>query len=182
MTEDRQEPNRIESLTLSVIFAAISVALLVVIGTATPAWVEPCRLVDPARPGPRCGVGLAGGGKPADSVASLRRSAPQPCKRVGASGGARTLRRLAAPGRVSDLFRALCLGDSASGLRPRIAGLRAVVADAGGPAQPGWMLAGVGLVLALLAIFRIGLGVWMPAPDLYDRAPEMVRTLLIRYF
>ncbi len=48
--------------------------------------------------------------------------------------------------------------------------------------SPLWMLAGVAVPVALTLIFRVGLGVWMPAPELYDLAPEGLRALLIRYF
>ncbi|MGL4281024.1 MAG: tripartite tricarboxylate transporter TctB family protein [Albidovulum sp.] len=47
---------------------------------------------------------------------------------------------------------------------------------------PAWLLVGVALVAALVLIFRIGLGVWMPAPPLYDLFPEGVREILIRWF
>lgn len=48
--------------------------------------------------------------------------------------------------------------------------------------SPLWLLAGLAVVVALTLIFRVGLGVWMPAPDLYDLAPEGLRLILIRYF
>ncbi len=48
--------------------------------------------------------------------------------------------------------------------------------------SPGWLLAGVALVTLLILIFRMGLGVWMPAPPLYDIFPDNVREILIRWF
>ncbi|RID89806.1 tripartite tricarboxylate transporter TctB family protein [Gemmobacter lutimaris] len=48
--------------------------------------------------------------------------------------------------------------------------------------SPRWLLAGAALTVALVLIFRVGLGVWMPSPGYYDAAPEAVRSYLIRWF
>lgn len=47
---------------------------------------------------------------------------------------------------------------------------------------PVWLLVGLLAALALVGVFRIGLGVWMPAPELYDPFPPALRTILIRWF
>ena len=45
-----------------------------------------------------------------------------------------------------------------------------------------WMLTGALASVALVLIFRVGLGVWMPAPEVYDLFPNAMRLALIRWF
>jgi hypothetical protein len=45
-----------------------------------------------------------------------------------------------------------------------------------------WGLAGLALVGFMVLVFRVGLGVWMPAPDLYDMFPREIRAILMRWF
>lgn len=44
-----------------------------------------------------------------------------------------------------------------------------------------WRLAGLALVIAMVLVFRIGLGVWMPAPDVYDLLPEGLNNIATRW-
>ena len=47
---------------------------------------------------------------------------------------------------------------------------------------PRWIVAGTCAALLMVGVFRIGLGVWMPAPELYEYFPDAVRSMLIRWF
>lgn len=47
--------------------------------------------------------------------------------------------------------------------------------------SPRWLLAGLLTALALTAIFRWGLGIWVPPADLYGLFPPGVRKLLMRW-
>jgi hypothetical protein len=48
--------------------------------------------------------------------------------------------------------------------------------------QGRWLLWGALFCVALIGVFRMGLGVWMPAPAAYDLFPDAVRTALMRWF
>lgn len=48
--------------------------------------------------------------------------------------------------------------------------------------SPRWLLVGTLTSVALVLIFRVGLGVWMPAPAVYDLFPNAMRMALIRWF
>ena len=45
-----------------------------------------------------------------------------------------------------------------------------------------WRLMGLLAALALTAIFRWGLGIWVPTASLYDLFPDIVRKFLTRWF
>jgi hypothetical protein len=45
-----------------------------------------------------------------------------------------------------------------------------------------WRIAGLLAALALTAVFRWGLGIWVPTAELYDLFPDAVRKLLTRWF
>lgn len=51
-----------------------------------------------------------------------------------------------------------------------------------GLTQLRWILSGIGLVVFMILVFRVGLGVWMPAPDFYDLFPKAIRSALMRWF
>lgn len=51
-----------------------------------------------------------------------------------------------------------------------------------GLTAPKWIISGLGLVIFMIGVFRYGLGVWMPAPEIYQYFPEAIRTALIRWF
>jgi hypothetical protein len=48
--------------------------------------------------------------------------------------------------------------------------------------SPGWLLVGLGFIVTLILVFRVGLGVWMPTPAIYDAAPDVIRPYLLRWF
>lgn len=45
-----------------------------------------------------------------------------------------------------------------------------------------WIWAGIGLSVFMIGVFRAGLGVWMPAPEIYDLFPDGIRLALMRWF
>jgi hypothetical protein len=45
-----------------------------------------------------------------------------------------------------------------------------------------WRLMGLLAALALTAVFRWGLGIWVPTAELYDLFPDVVRKFLTRWF
>ena len=45
-----------------------------------------------------------------------------------------------------------------------------------------WMLAGLLFAIALIAMFRWALGVWVPPATLYDLFPKDIRIFLMRNF
>ena len=45
-----------------------------------------------------------------------------------------------------------------------------------------WRLAGLLATLALTAVFRWGLGIWVPTAELYDLFPDAARKFLTRWF
>jgi hypothetical protein len=45
-----------------------------------------------------------------------------------------------------------------------------------------WRIAGLLAALALTAVFRWGLGIWVPTAELYDLFPDVVRKFLTRWF
>lgn len=179
---DEPTTNRLETLALTLVFAAVSVVLLAMIGQATrpgPAsagwWARP-----PFMPM------LALGGLVAMNLWSLARDL-------------RDLRRVPPTAQEWQGLGAALMG----WLRPLeyLAYLGAYVWALGhigyGPAtltfvlyliwRAGlwgwrWGLAGLALVVFMLLVFRVGLGVWMPAPDLYDLFPRDIRALLLRWF
>jgi len=48
--------------------------------------------------------------------------------------------------------------------------------------RPRWLLAALGVTIAMTLLFRLGLKIWVPAADLYDLMPKDVRNFLQRYF
>lgn len=182
MTTEEPQANRIESLALCLIFAAISVALLASLGVATRTgtasggwWTRPAL-------GPGVALGLLAAANLITlwtAITDLRRSPPSTVERAEAlakfTGWLRPIEYLAYFAGYVWAIQIIGYIPSSiffvTGLTLR-AGLRGWV----------WTFAGLGLVLFLLLVFRIGLGVWMPAPDLYDLAPEGIRTYLFRWF
>ena len=48
--------------------------------------------------------------------------------------------------------------------------------------QPKWILAALGVTVAMTLLFRLGLQIWVPSADLYEVMPKDVRNFLQRYF
>lgn len=179
---DQSQPNRLEALALTLIFAAISLTLLALLPWATRHgqasggwWTRPALA-----PGVALGVlAVANVITLWREIAALRADPPGPGERAAARdcfvAWLRPLEFLAYYAvyvwaiQHIGYFPATLL--FMLGLLLRV-GLR----------SPGWLLAGALGAVALLLVFRIGLGVWMPAPDLYDLAPASLRSALIRWF
>lgn len=182
MSDDAPEANRLESLLLNLIFAAVSAVLLALIftatkhGSATAGWWT--------RPALAPGVALsllllANGLSLWRAVSELRAVPPSPDEwqdaRARIIGWLRPVEFLVYFAAYLWLIHVIgYLGATlifVLWLLVRV-GFR----------TPGWLLAGVALVAALILIFRMGLGVWMPAPPLYDLFPDSFREILIRWF
>jgi hypothetical protein len=181
MTED-DSGNRIESVVIATAFCAASVALLAMIGTATRAgqtdadwWTRPALA-----PGVFLAVLVVANLVTVwGALADLRRTPPTAAERAEARvlilGWLRPLEFVA-------YFLAYLWLIPHAGYFPATLAFVLFLLWRSGLRSPGWMLAGVCSALALVGIFRIGLGVWMPAPDVYDLFPEGMRMTLIRWF
>jgi hypothetical protein len=182
MTSDEPEANRIESLALCLIFAAVSVALLASLGLATRTgadsggwWTRPALA-------PGVALGLLAAANLISlftAITDLRRNPPGAAERAAAliqfAGWLRPVEYLA-------YFAAYLWAIQHIGYIPASVVFVIGLIFRAGLRGWGWVVAGLGLVLFLLLVFRMALGVWMPAPDLYDLAPEVLRTILFRWF
>ncbi|NUB45239.1 tripartite tricarboxylate transporter TctB family protein [Fertoebacter nigrum] len=182
MTNDEDKANRLESMALTVLFFAISLALLLALfavtrpGQASGGWWTRPALA----PGVALGLlVLANLVTLARSAVDLRRRPATTAERAEARarmlGWLRPLEFLAyfagyiwALGLVGYFAATLLF---LLGLMLRV-GLR----------SPRWLLAGALTALALTAVFRMGLGVWMPPAMAYDLFPAAIRTALTRWF
>lgn len=183
MSSDGEESaNRLESTALAVIFAVISVGLLLALGIATRPGAENAHWW--TRPALAPGVALlllvlANLITLWRDFADLRANPAKVEERAEAwdkfTGWLRPLEFLGYY--AAYVFSIQHLGYFASSLI-FILGLLWRV----GLTAPRWILAGVLAAVAMVGVFRIGLGVWMPAPELYDLFPDAVRTALIRWF
>lgn len=182
MVEDEEQASRLESLALTLIFSLISVALLAAIGLATrwgPAsggwWTRPALA-----PGVALAILVLA------NLITLWRELSD-------------LRKTPATAEE----RHAALGKIAGWLRPveflaYFAGYLWVLQHLGyflstlvfilflmvrvKLTSPGWLLTGALTALALTAVFRMGLNVWMPVPEFYDLFPDAVRQALTRWF
>ena len=177
-----QEANRLESLALTLIFAGISVVLLALIGVATrhgPAdagwWTRPALA-------PGVALSLLAGANLLTlwrAIADLRARPATADER----GEARLkiagwLRPIEFLGYFAIYLYALQhIGYFAATLL-FIVGLLLRV----GLRSPGWLLAGALAAVSMMLVFRVGLGVWMPAPEAFDLFPQAIRMALIRWF
>lgn len=182
MTEDdTAQPNRLESLLLNLLFALCSVALLALItvatrpGMATAGWWTRPALA------PGLALTLLVGCNVltlARAIRELRAEPPNAAEwadaRTKVIDWVRPLEYLGYFGLYLWLLHivgyALASLIFVQWLLYRV-GLR----------TGGWRLAGLLIVVGLVLIFRIGLGVWMPAPALYDLLPETLRDYAIRW-
>lgn len=174
--------NRLESLALTLIFTVISIALLATITIATRHGPEASGWW--TRPALAPGVALAllvfaNGLTLWRDLADLRVTPATAAERAEARikilGWLRTIEYLAYF--AIYLFALQHLGYFPAtlifilGLLVRT-GLRSL----------NWLIVGVLTSVALVLIFRVGLGVWMPAPEVYDLFPDAMRMALIRWF
>jgi len=181
MIDDEPPANRLESLVLTLIFAAISVALLVAIGWATKTgsttagwWTRPALA-------PGAALLILTGANIATlirAMVDLRQNPLTADERLDA--------RAQFIGWLKPIeFLAYFAGYL--GLLPHLGYVLATLVFIlflmlrVGLRSRGWLLAGAATALALMLIFRVGLGVWMPAPAFLDLAPEGVRSTLMRW-
>lgn len=179
---DGPQANRLESMALALAFAAISVVLLALIGVATRTgqasggwWTRPAFA-----PGVALVVLVA-----ANLItlwrdfADLRANPPSAAEWADAKGKMlgwlRPLEFLAYYALY--IFAIQHLGYFPSTLIFVLGLLWRV-----GLTAPRWLLAGFGLSVFMIGVFRAGLGVWMPAPDFYDIFPDAIRLALMRWF
>jgi hypothetical protein len=183
MSETQEEPaNRLESLALALIFAAVSLALLALIGVATRHgqasggwWTRPAFF-------PGTALGLLAAANVITvwrDVADLRAHPATAAERAEAR--VQVLRWLR-PFEFLAYYAAYIWLIQIAGYFPSTLGFVMFLLWRVGLTAPQWLLAGLGLSLFMIAVFRAGLGVWMPAPGLYDLFPDGVRMALLRWF
>jgi hypothetical protein len=174
--------NRLESLALALVFTAVSVALLALIGVATKTgqasggwWTRPAFA-----PGVALAVlVLANAVTLWRDLADLRARPATPAEWAEARGRMlgwfRPLEYLA-------YFALYIWSVQHVGYFPStLVFVLGLIARAGLRSRV-WVLAGLGLAVFMVAVFRAGLGVWMPAPEVYDLFPDAIRLALMRWF
>lgn len=179
---DEPQANRLESMALSVIFAAVSVLLLALIGVATRTgqasggwWTRPAFAPGVAL------VVLVG----ANLVTLWRDIADLRAHPATAAEWDEARAKMLAwlrPLEFLAYYAVYIWAIQHLGYFPStlifVLGLLWRV----GLTAPRWMLAGFGLSVFMIGVFRAGLGVWMPAPDVYDLFPDAIRLALLRWF
>jgi nitrate reductase gamma subunit len=176
------EANRIESFALTVLFSALSVTLLACIGIATrwgPEnagwWTRPMLMPGIAL------VLLAGANiiTLGRDIVDLRRYPPSATE--WAEGWA-LLWAWLQPVEFLAYYGIYVFAIQHAGYFPSTLIFIMVLMFRVRLTTPRWILAGVCAALFMVAVFRMGLGVWMPAPELYELFPDGVRSALIRWF
>lgn len=178
--EPEARANRLESLALSILFAVISSGLLALIGVATKAnskglWTQPWLM-------PGVALSLLAAANIITlwrEIADLRRTPPSPQE---AAEGWNALLGWFRPLEFLAYYAAYVWAIQHAGYLLSTLVFVFFLLWRVGLRAPRWQLAGLGLVVFMVGVFRIGLGVWMPAPELYEFFPEAVRTALIRWF
>jgi hypothetical protein len=180
--DEGENANRLESLALAVIFAAAALTLLCLLGLATKAgsakaqwWTWPALA-----PGAALTVlTLANAVTLVRDLLDLRARPPTPAEwqAAGAAvlGWLRPLEFLA-------YYAAYVGAIRHAGYFPASLIFVTFLLWRAGLRARHWFLYGGVFCVALIGIFRAGLGVWMPVPALYDLAPEAVRLALMRWF
>ncbi|MBK8440815.1 MAG: tripartite tricarboxylate transporter TctB family protein [Rhodobacter sp.] len=180
--EPEAQANRLESLALSIIFAALSTGLLALIAVATksgPAsagwWTRPWLM-------PAVALTILAAANLVTlwrEVTDLRARPPSPDE---ATEGWTALLGWLRPLEYLGYFAAYLWGILHLGYFAATLVFVFFLMWRAGLHAPRWQLAGLGLVLFMIGVFRFGLGVWMPAPALYDLFPDALRSALIRWF
>ena len=182
MQDEGHDANRLESLALILIFTAISVALLSALFVATRHgpqtggwWTRPALA-----PGVALSVlVLANLVTLGRAWAGLRAAPATPAERAQArekvAGWLQPLEYLA-------YYAAYLFALQHLGYGPATFLFVMFLLWRTGMTEPRWILAGTGFVLGMMLVFRVGLGVWMPAPAVYDIFPDALRIALIRWF
>ncbi len=182
MSAEPETPaNRLESLALSILFAAISTGLLALIGVATKAnakggwWTQPWLMPGIAL----CLLVLANLITLWHAAADLRAHPPTAAEkaegRASLSGWLRPLEFLG-------YYALYVYAIQHAGYFPATLIFVFFLLWRVGLTAPRWQLAGLGLVVFMIGVFRMGLGVWMPAPGLYEVFPDAMRNAMIRWF
>ncbi len=176
------EANRIESFALILVFSAMSVTLLATIGIATrwgPEsagwWTRPMLM-------PGIALVLLVGANLitlARDIVDLRRKPPSAAER--AEGRALLLGWLQ-PLEFLAYYGIYVFAIQHVGYFPSTLIFIMVLMVRVRLTTPRWIVAGLAAALFMVAVFRMGLGVWMPAPELYEYFPDAVRSTLIRWF
>jgi nitrate reductase gamma subunit len=174
--------NRVEGFALTVLFSALSVTLLACIGIATrwgPEsagwWTRPMLM-----PGIALSLLVAANIITlARDIADLRRNPPSMVER--AEGRAKLLGWLQ-PIEFLAYYGIYVFVIQHAGYFPSTLIFILVLMFRVKLTTPRWIIAGLGAAVFMVAVFRMGLGVWMPAPALYEIFPDGVRSALIRWF
>jgi hypothetical protein len=173
--------NRLESLALTILFAAISSGLLALIGVATKSnakggwWTQPWLM-----PGIALGLlVLANLITLWREVADLRANPPSTDEKVE---GWTALLGWLRPLEFLFYYLLYVYSIQHAGYFPSTLVFVLFLLWRVGLTAPRWLLAGLGLIIFMIGVFRIGLGVWMPAPELYEIFPDAIRNALIRWF
>jgi hypothetical protein len=182
MSAETETPaNRLESLALSILFAAVSTGLLALIGVATKSnakggwWTQPWLM-----PGIALGLLVA-----ANLItlwreaADLRANPPTDAEK--AEGRANILGWLR-PLEFLGYYALYVYAIQHAGYFPSTLVFVFYLLWRVGLTAPRWQLAGLALVIFMIGVFRMGLGVWMPAPELYELFPDAIRNALLRWF
>lgn len=179
---DEPQANRLESMALAVIFAVVSVLLLALIGVATRTgqasggwWTRPAFAPGVAL------VVLVG----ANLITLWRDIADLRAHPASAAEWEEARAKMLAwlrPFEFLAYYAVYIWAIQHLGYFPStlifVLGLLWRV----GLTAPRWILAGFGLSVFMIGVFRAGLGVWMPAPDVYDLFPDAIRLALLRWF
>lgn len=177
-----EQANRLESLALTLIFTVISTALLSTIAIATRYGPESAGWW--TRPALAPGVALsllvlANGLTLWRELADLRATPASLTERAEARvkilGWLRPIEYLA-------YFAIYLFALQHLGYFPATLIFILGLLVRSGLRSPRWLLVGGLTSVALVLIFRVGLGVWMPAPEVYDLFPNAMRMALIRWF
>jgi hypothetical protein len=182
MSEQEEPANRLESLVLALIFAAVSLVLLALIGVATRHgqasggwWTRPAFF-----PGVALGLlALTNVITVWRDIADLRANPASTQERAEAR--VQMLRWLR-PFEFLAYYAIYIWLIQHIGYFPSTLVFVMFLLVRVGLTAPKWLLAGLGLSLFMIGVFRAGLGVWMPAPEFYDMFPDGVRMTLLRWF
>jgi hypothetical protein len=183
MTDPDETPaNRLECLTLAIIFAVVSVLLLALIGVATRTgqasggwWTRPAFA-----PGVALAV-LVG----ANLITLWRDLADLRANPATAEEWAEARAKIIGwlrPAEFLTYYAVYIWAIQHLGYFPSTLIFVLGMLWRVGLTAPRWMLAGVGLSVFMIGVFRAGLGVWMPAPEFYELFPDAMRLALMRWF
>lgn len=182
MSDEGSQANRLESLLLNFIFAGISLGLLVFLKIATHVgvasggwWTRPAFI-----PGVALGILVIANFLTLERA--LRDLKTTPATPAEWDEAREKLRQILTPMEFLAYFAAYLFGVIHLGYFPATLIFVPALMWRVGLRSRGWIGAGLGLVIALTLIFRIGLGIWMPTPDYYDAAPEILRPYLTSWF